>query len=508
MESMTDFLTGRLDIYTATEYITPDNVVQEVNTAITYHLRNLMAEEYLYWYRRGFQPVLERTKERNTFVLNKVVENHAEEFCTFKNGYFLMEPAFYVSRNDGSQDKVNTLNEFLYRSGKQNADNKVADWFHTTGKGVIFAEPHDDDYIPLSAYALDPRSAFVVYSLRPGNRPVFAVNMVVNGDDVYIDVFTEDTVYRLFGQSLGERTTAYPNYETMAIDVIGIEPNVLGHIPIIEYRYNNVNQSCFEAAISLFDTINEMQSARADGVDQSIQSLAVGINIDFEEDVTAKTIREAGLLLIKSIGENKADFKLLTEELNQDQTQTLLDNLYDQALKICSMPSSVRQGKGTYDSTGAAAIFNNGWEQAASAARNTEDLFRDSNRYFDEILIDVLKRRGLLDIEIMDFKLNFVRNETANVQSKAQAFQTLLAAGMHPEIAAKKSGISNDPVSDIQMSEKYLKMIWGDPDQKEKERKLAMKSGNLAEEETATDGEATIIEEDNNNGENETGGDV
>ena len=35
---------------------------------------------------------------------------------------------------------------------------------------------------------------------------------------------------------------------------------------------------------------------------------------------------------------------------------------------------------------------------------------------------------------------------------------------MHPELAAAKSGISNDPVSDIKMSEKYLKMIWGDPD--------------------------------------------
>jgi len=502
-------LTGRLDILTATERITADNVVKEVNKAIPYHLQNLMAEEYLYWYRRGIQPVLERTKERNTFVLNKVVENHAEEFCAFKNGYFLQEPAFYVSRTESAQSKVDKLNEYLYRSGKQAADNRVADWFHTAGKGALFVEPSDDNEVPLLAYDLDPRSAFVVYSMRPGNRPVFACNMVTDDDTVYIDCFTEDAVYRIYGRfaDTEDRTTGFPNYETMALELRRTEKNQLGHIPIIEYRYNSSNMACYEAAVSLFDSINELQSARTDGVDQTIQSLAIGINIDFDADVTAKQIKEAGLLLIKSVGENKADFKLLTEELNQDQTQTLVDNLYEQALRICAMPSSTKGGRSTSD-TGQAVIFRDGWEQAASATRNTEDLFRESNRYFDEILIDVLKRKGILDIDINDFELNFVRNETANVQSKAQAFQTLLAAGLHPELAALKSGISNDPVSDIQMSEKYMKMVWGDPDAKMEEIEQAKQTGNLQAEETASKGEAEIIEEDNNNGENEVGGPV
>ena len=502
-------LTGRLDILTATERITPTNVVAEVNKALPYHLQNLLAEEYLYWYRRGIQPVLERTKERNTFVLNKVVENHAEEFCTFKDGIFLQEPAFYVSRNDAAKDKVDTLNEYMYRSGKQNADNKVTDWFHMVGKGALFAEPTNDSNVPLRAYDLDPRSAFVVYSMRPGNKPVFACNVVTDNDKVYIDCFTEEAVYRIYGRYADtmDRTTGFPDYETMALELKRTEKNQLGHIPIIEYRYNSSNMACYEAAVSLFDAINELQSARTDGVDQAIQSLAIGINIDFEEDVTAKQIKEAGLLLIKSVGENKADFKLLTEELNQDQTQTLVDNLYEQALRICAMPSTTKGGHSTSD-TGQAVLFRDGWEQAASAARNTEDLFKESNRYFDEILIDVLKRKGILDIDINDFELNFVRNETANVQSKAQAFQTLMAAGLHPELAAKKSGISNDPVSDVAMSEKYLKMIWGDPDKKEQEEEQAEATGDVQTEIKASRGEAVILAEDRNNGENATGGDI
>ena len=163
----------------------------------------------------------------------------------------------------------------------------------------------------------------------------------------------------------------------------------------------------------------------------------------------------------------------------------------DEAFQICALPLTTQRGRGTYDTTGQAVIFSNGWEQAASACRNTEDQFRHSNAYYEEIVVDILTRRKLIrNLKRTDFALNFVRNETANMQSKAQSFQTLIAAGLHPELAAKKSGISNDPVSDIKMSEKYMKMIWGDPDE-------AIK----AEEAGNGKGEALIVEEDNNNGE-------
>ena len=83
-----------------------------------------------------------------------------------------------------------------------------------------------------------------------------------------------------------------------------------------------------------------------------------------------------------------------------------------------------------------------------------------------------------------------------------------MAAGLHPELAAAKSGISNDPVKDMKMSEKYIDMIWGNPEQKDKELEQADKTGNLQEEEQASSGEAKIVESDSDNGENETGGAV
>ena len=487
-------LFGRRDIFTAVEELTEENVIDEVNSALTYHLMNVQEEDYLYWYRRGFQPVLERTKTYNDFVCNKVVVNIADEICTFKDGYLLQEPAAYVSRESGKQKKVKRLNEFLHRSGKQTADNQLAQWFHMVGKAVLYVEPNDDPDIPLNAYALDPRSAFVVYSLRAGNKPVFGVNIVLSGNESLIDVYTKDKVFRLKGGATQRVMSDFKNYVCTASSLEKVETNTLGHIPIIEYRYNSVNMGAFESVLPLLDAISDIQSNRADGIAQFIQSIIVAVNCQFDEGTTANKIKEAGMIALSAIGDNKADFKILSEELNQDQTQTLVDNLYDQVMRICAMPSQSRGGRGTYDSTGSAAIFNNGWEQAASAARNTEDLFRESNRYFDAILVDVLKRNGILDIKPIDFELNFVRNEVANVQSKAQAAQTMLAMGLAPELALKKSGLSNDPVSDVKMSEKFLKLIWGDPDEAIK----AEKKGNGK-------GEATIIEEDNDNGDDAEG---
>lgn len=491
-------LFGRLDIYSPLEDINAENVKEELNSAMVYHIKNMLQEDFLYWYRRGVQPILNRTKEVREDILNIVQENHAEEFCAFKNGFFLQRPVTYTARRNGVQSKLKKLNEYLYRSGKYDADNKTADWFHTVGKGVTYIEPSEDPDVPFKAYALDPRSAFVVYSLKPGNKPVMGVNFVVNDGKSYFDVFTEKYVFHLTGTQTGKLMTAEKNHNFMATatSLVSTEPNVLGRIPIIEYRYNSVNMACFEAAIPLLDEINNIVSNACDGVEQFIQSLAIAVNCEFPEDTTITDIRKAGMIALRSVGENKADFRVLTEQLDQTQTKVLVDRIYDQALRISAMPAR-SSGQSTQSTTGAAVLANFGWYQASSAARNTEDLYFESNRQFDAIVVEILKRKGLLDININDFEPMFSHGETENVQSKAQAYQTLMAAGMHPELAMAKSGISNDPVKDAAMSEKYIEMVWGNPDKVDQ-----------AEQTDGGQGEAEIIERSADNGENETGGAV
>ena len=477
-ENIASYLVGRLPIYTSVEgAFNPaytEEIISEVNEAMSIHIQNLIAMEYLYWYRRGVTPIWARTKTVRDEINNKINVNHAEEIVDFKNGYFCTQPLFYISRNDDEEvsEKVDQLNEYLFRSGKQTADNKMVDWFHTVGKADLFVRANDDPEVPFKAFSLDPRSVFVARSLEPGEPVVYAVHTVTQGDKLLLDVWDKNNVYRLAGTVKGTLATPFPDYVATATQVIDVKPNPLKRVPIIEYYYNSVNMGAFEAVIPLLDAINALQSDRLDGVDQFIQSLLVFYNCELGEDedgnpVTPEYIRAMGAVFLKSIGENKADLKEISSQLDQTQTQVFIDNLYDQVLSICGMPMTDRGGS-RYHATGMVALVDNGWYQADTVARNTEDLFLESNIQFDEIITDILREKGLLDIKTTDFALQFVRNETANIQSKAQAFQTLLAAGMHPELAAKKSGVSNDPVADIKMSEKYLKMIWGDPDNPER----------------------------------------
>lgn len=464
-------LCGRLPIYTTLERFDPNNkaeIITEANEALSIHATNIQAMDYLYWYRRGITPVLGRTKDIRPEINNKVNVNMASEICDFKNGYFLTKPNSYISRGDdsGLSEKVKKLNEFVYRSGKQNVDNKSVDWFHTVGKANVFVKANKDREIPFSTYSLDPRSALVARSLSPSHRPVYGLYVVTQKDKQIVSLWDDTNVYTLEGVSTGKYATPVPNYATTVSAVVDVQPNPLGQVPIIEYYYNSMMMSAFEAAVPLLDAISFLQSDRLDAVDQAVQSLLVFYNCELDDDegneVTPRMVRNAGALFLKSVGENKADLKEIVTNLDQSQTQIFIDNLREQILAICSMPFA-RQNGYHNAATGTAALIMNGYYQADASARNTQDLFRESNTAFDEIVLKILRDKDILDLKATDISLEFAENETVNIQAKAQSFQTLLASGMHPILAAQKSGVSNDAVADVQMSEPYLKMIWGDP---------------------------------------------
>ena len=467
-------LFGRRKIYTAVSEITRENVILEVNRALGIHMMNVQEINYLYWYRRGLQPILNRKKEIRPEINNKVLVNNADMVVTFKNGYFLTSPVSYISRkkDDKTAGEVKKLNEFLYTSGKQTADNVVADWFHTVGIGDIFCDPVKNDeeakIRPMSVYALDPRSAFVVYSLKPGNKPVYGANMVANEDFIYIDVFTEDKVFKLKGSVTPvKEATIFPNPLTAAYEVISEDTNVIGRVPIVEYVYKSTRMSAFESALSIMDAINTAESNRLDAVEQTVQNLMVMYNCELPEGENANTIRESGLIVLTSTTDNKADVKLMSEALDQQQTQTTIDDLYEQMLEKCGVPSSVRDGGSTSDNVGA-VYLRSGWATADTDARNTEDLYKEANRLFDDIFLRVLKRRHLIaeDMDISDFDVTFVRNSLNNLLVKTQAALNMKQLGFAPELAFAKSGLSNDPISDTEASADYIKMMWVSPNVK------------------------------------------
>lgn len=491
------FLYGRLPIYTSIDEFDPsrpEEIIAEINESLAIHVTNLIAMEYLYWYRRGVTPIYQKTKEVRPEINHKVSEAVYGQIVDFKDGYFLPQPCFYVSRKEDEEitGKVKQLNEYLYVSGKQQADNEIVDWFHTVGKGDLFVEASDDEDTPYKAYSVDPRSAYVAKSLKPGNPVAYGVHIVTRGAELLIDAWDRNNLYHLRGTYKGRLVTPTPDYVCTASEVISIEPNLLGAVPIIEYQYNSIGMSAAESVIPLLDAINDVQSGRLDSLDQFVQSLLIFYNCELGTDengdaITTQYVREAGALFLKSIGENKADVKELSSVLDQSQTQVLVDDLYGQVLRICGVPDTTK-GSSSSSDTGLAIELRDGWQIAEMHARNCEDLFKKSNKEFDKIVVSLLRNKGILDISPNDFELNFIRNEVRGAQSKAQALNTMLASGLHPVIALSKSGLSGDPMNDYEVSKGYMRLRWGDP-----EEPAEQPTTEIVEEDHDTDGVGSVL---------------
>lgn len=458
-------LHGRNKIYSAIENINEANVVSVLNSLLDKHYENVADEDYLYWYRRGLQPILYRTKQIRPEINNKVVNNIASEIVAFKNGYLLTQPTFYVSRKNKNRI-VNSLNDYLYASGKNEADNVCIDWCHTVGLGVIYVESSKDEDAPVKCYGMDPRQAFVVYSRRPGNEPLFGVNIVVADGVMKFDVITNDHIYRLEGGQPDDVETERYIPKGYATRVIGVEINSLGEIPIIEYTYDRNRMGAFESVLPLLDALNNITSNRADGVEQFIQSLMIFYNCSLGNDddgnpITPSYIRESGAIFLKSIGQDKADLKILSEHLNQSETQVLINDLQKQICDIAGMPFTSSMTSSS-DNVGA-VYLRSGWATADTMARNTEDCYREANRRFDKVFIKVLAQKDLIrKIKPSEIEIQFTRNEMDNLLVKTQGALNLKQLGLSPELVLAKSGVSNDPSGDVARSGDYIKIAYGE----------------------------------------------
>lgn len=454
---------GRTKIKTDVEYVDESNVLAVLESAMNDHISNYGDIEYLYNYFKGQQPVLQRKKEIRPEICNKIVENIANEIVSFKTGYLLGEPIQYVSRSDTDTSKeVGELNDIMELCSKACVDNDIAEWLYICGVGYRLVLPNDTailgkavpalsvgekpdlgDDTPFTVHCLDPRGAFVVHYSGVVEKPVIGVKYVKKDDlTVVFSVWTGSEYFEI--ESDGVNGTGR---------IVKHEKNTVGYIPVVEYVLNNARQGAFEIVLPLLDAINDTQSDRLDGVDQFIQSLMVLYNAEIDED-KAKNLRDAGLIILKSFGENKADIKVLNEQLNQTQTQTLIDDLYQKVLEIVGMPN--RNGGTSTSDTGAAVIVRDGWSTAEARAKSDEANFKRSEREFLKIALSIIKRSGGLSLMLKDVDIKFTRHNYDNIQSKSQVLVSMLNnSHIHPALAFEHCGLFSDPQSAFNMSEAY-----------------------------------------------------
>lgn len=435
---------GRRVITTDVTEITAENVVAVLEEAMKLHEKNRPEIDYLWKYYKGDQPILTRTKTVRPEICNKIVENRANEIVSFKVGYLCGEPIQYVGRGtDAAVTKgVGALNEYMFLVDKPALDQEVVEWgmiCGTANRMVLDNEAYvsESDEAPFEMYTLDPRDSFVVYSNDVKRKRMMGVKY--NTDDLGSKTFSVYTDANYFLIKDGK--------------VLETKVHGLGFEPIIEYPANNARLGAFEIVLPLLDAINNIESNRMDGIEQFVQAFVKFINCDIsKEDFEA--LKDLGAIKVKSSDGQNADVDIVTNELNQQQTQTLKDDAYQAVLTICGMPN--RNGGSSTSDTGSAVLLRDGWSLAESRAKDSELMFKRSEKEMLRLVLKLCGGLADLDLRLKDIDMKFTRRNYDNIQSKSQVLVSMLQqTKIHPLLAYTHCGLFSDPESAYTMSMKY-----------------------------------------------------
>ena len=436
---------GRRVITTDVDEITAENVVEVLEEAMKSHNLNRSEIDYLWKYYKGDQPILQRSKTVRPEICNKIVENRANEIVSFKVGYLCGEPIQYVGRTcDESVTKgVGTLNEYMFLVDKPALDQEVVEWGMIGGTAyrmVLDNEAYDaeSDEAPFDMFTLDPRDSFVVYSNDVKRRRMLGVKY--NTDD--------------FGQKTFSAYTDKLYFLIKDGKVKEVKPHGLGFEPIIEYPANNARLGAFEIVLPLLDAINNIESNRMDGIEQFVQAFVKFINCDItKEDFEA--LKDLGAIKVKSVDGQQADVDIVTNELNQQQTQTLKEDIYKAILSICGLPS-MSDGSTSDSSNNGAVILKNGWQGAETRAKDSEMMFKRSEKETLRLVLKLCGGLADLNLKLKDIDMKFTRRNYDNIQSKSQVLVSMLQQPkVHPLLAFTHCGLFSDPESAYTMSNDY-----------------------------------------------------
>ncbi len=430
--------------------LTDENIVEILDKMMRHHDKNRRDIQYLWDYYKGKQPILGREKKVRPEICNCIVENRANEIVSFKVGYLCGEPIQYIGRS-GSEEiskAISELNEMMFSESKATQDKEIVEWQSICGTAYRLVLPDSrggEDDAPFEMYTLDPRDAFVVYSNEVGSKPLFAVKYCTTEDNDYIySIYTEHHFWKIKNK-----------------DIVESHDHALGIIPIIEYPANTARLGVFETVLPLLDAINNVASNRMDGIEQFIQAFIKFVNCDITEEDFEK-LKDLGAIKVKSSEGQQADVDIVTNELNQMQTQTLVDYLYQTVLTIVGMPS-MSNGSTSDSSNNGAVILKNGWQGAETRAKDSELMYKAAEQHTLKLILRIIRdTQGLSDelyaLKLKDIALQFTRRNYENIQSKAQVLTSMLAQDkIHPRLAFAHCGMFTDPEDAYRISEQYMK---------------------------------------------------
>ena len=450
---------GRKIAYTNVSQITPDNIVAVVGSCIGCFNYNKTVIEYLWNYYKGDQPVHYREKTANEDINNRVSENHAYELVQFKVGQTYGEPIQFISRRDDDaiNKAVDELNDYMADANKQEKDIKAGEWQSATGTSFKAIQFTGDKELPFRIVAPNPINTFVIYN-ESTEEPMLAVQELKDETGEHYKLcYTKSHECKLKNGK-----------------VLDWKLHGFGDIPIVEYPNNHERLSDIELVIDLLDAINNMQSNRMDSIQQFVEYWVKFVNCEIDKE-TFEEMKLSHALTVKSNNkDNKADVEIMTQELNQSESQVAKKDLWDNALAILAIPN--KEGNTGGDTQGAVEL-RNGWDFSKTRTKLKDPVVKSAEKRIAKVVLNVIRVKGKeeLKIGIRDFDVQINHSPTDNLVVKCQALQYLLKCGIHPLVAIKTVGLWGDAEKTFLESQPYLKNLWKTIDDVKAEEEKAKK---------------------------------
>lgn len=439
---------GRRIIKTRAVQITRNNIVKELEKALAIHRQNAIEINYLDRYYRGDQPILYRKKVNRPEVNNKIAINLAYELVERKTADICAEPIQYVLRgtDEVKAEQISELNALMDSESKQECDIDICRWRSICGTAYRFIgnDEGNGGLLDESEFELrseDPRYTFVVYYSNGKSAFSCQIREDEDGNEFYFCYTQAEWI--IVKDSKVEDYGTNGNYA----------------IPVVEYPNNSRRLSDIELTISITDSVNTLSSDRINGVEQFVASWVKFVNCEVDETGFEK-MRQAGALVVKSNNgsENKADVDLLTQELNQSESQVVFNDMYEKILEIQGLAN--RQSKNTGGDTGNAVELRNGHYDSGLRTAINEPILKKSENATIKILLNRLRITRGYTLLPSDVEIHVNHNKLDNMFTKAEALSLLLQCGIDEKIAIKTIDLFSDPERVYLESKKRMDILY------------------------------------------------
>lgn len=417
---------GRQRIILDFDEVTPDNLYQVMQKALSIHGQNARDCQYLIDYFLGKQDILTRPVSGTSNINNTTVVNYAFPITREIVGYTFGNPVEFIQKDMKYQSDVATLTDYYDYETSYYVDTCTGIYDSICGVAYQITLPSKDiskdntPDLPIVYDYLDPRNTFVVQSSEIGNPVILSCHYTINS------------------QTHKREYTCYTNkykftFVNMDMNTLEWTINPIGLNPITMIENSIFLTGDWEQAISVLNAINQVASDSLNDIEGTIKSLLVVLGAEFDDDNDAslkKIKRNRVLTLVKGGGNTSSlDAKFIAPQLDSTSTQNIRNYLEDAKNVIAGIPD--RSANSSGGDTGLAVLNRDGWTDIEIVARLKELFFKKGKKQQLAVGIKILQMLDLIndDLSVLDIDLIIGRHSQDNLQTKTQAFSTLIATG-------------------------------------------------------------------------------